>query len=172
MYPVVYDWVHMCTMTYTTEYIYVLCRVRLCVYIFTNFDRIYVMICTITASLCTISELRWLREYIARYVWSLHHWVRSVRYDHSAKISYNMYDHCITGYDQWDAITQRIYRTICTITASLGTISEVRLLSKDIERYVRSLHHWVRSVRYDHSAKISYGMYNHSITGYKRSDRR
>ena len=28
----------MCTLTYTTEYICVLCRVRPCVYIFANFD--------------------------------------------------------------------------------------------------------------------------------------
>ena len=73
MYPVVYDWVHMCTVTYTTEYICVLCRVRPCVYIFTNFDRGYVTICTITASLCTISEVRSLSEDIARYVRSLDH---------------------------------------------------------------------------------------------------
>ena len=79
MYPVVYDWVHMCTVTYTTEYICVLCRVRPCVYISTNFDRGYVTICTITASLCTINEVRSLSEDIARYVRSLHHWVWSVR---------------------------------------------------------------------------------------------
>ena len=28
----------MCTLTYTSEYILVLCRVRPCVYIFANFD--------------------------------------------------------------------------------------------------------------------------------------
>ena len=38
MYPVVYNWVHMCTVMYTTEYICVLCRVRPFVYIFANFD--------------------------------------------------------------------------------------------------------------------------------------
>ena len=141
MYPVVYDRVHICPHSYTAEYkctvtyttdICVLCRVRQCLYIVTNFDRGYVTICTITASLCTISEVRSLSEDIARYVRSLHHWVRSVRGDHSAKISYDMYDHWITGYDQWDAITQRRYRT--------------------------APHHWVQSVRCDHSAKISYDM--------------
>ena len=100
MYPVVYDWVHMCTVTYTAEYICVLCRVRPCVYIFTNFDRGYVTICTITASLGTISERRALSEDIVQYVRSLYHWVRSVRCDNSAKISFDMHDQCTTGYDQ------------------------------------------------------------------------
>ena len=41
----------------------------------------------------------------------------------------------------------------------------VQTLTGDILRYVRSLRHCARSVRYDHSAKISHDMYNHCITG-------
>ena len=167
---------------------------------------------------CATMCVQTLTGDILRYVRSRRHCARSVRYDHSAKISHGMYNHCITGHNQWHSITQyfweretskyickwlrvqlgqmslymsllvpyitktvttaicmtlriaqliytcvysavcdhvcpnfdRGYITICTITASLCTISEVRSLSEDIARYVQSLHHWITQYFWEH----------------------
>ena len=69
MYCVVYDWVHICTVSYTTAYIYVLCRIRLRTYMYpVVYDCVH--ICTVSYMAGYIYVLRRIR--LGTYMYSVY----------------------------------------------------------------------------------------------------